>query len=91
MDPTKGITTLLDSLDFFDLTDLSFFLFGKKISEIICQFKTLVSVEEFQVSKGNIIHPLSSCPFVVFQRLNQYRFAINLLFWQSKMIKGVSY
>lgn len=54
MDPTKSITTLLDSLDFFDLfgvTELPFFLFGKEISEIIHQFKTQVSVEESHVSK----------------------------------------
>lgn len=56
MDPTKSITSLLDSLDVFDLfgvTELPFFFFffWKEISEIIHQFKTQVSDVESQVSK----------------------------------------
>lgn len=55
MEPTKSITGLLDSLDFFHLfgvTEVPFFvLFWKEISEIIHQFKTQVSGVESQVSK----------------------------------------
>lgn len=96
MDRAKGITGLLDSLDFFGLFGVTELLFSPiyferryQKSSLSLELGLVVWNRRFQRERNPSLFKLPLCG--VFKDWNRYRFPITLLFWQSNRTERVHY